>query len=275
MKIIECTKRIKKILYNIKRKNNEDNISEYAAEAAYFTIISFIPFLFFFIFLIKLTSIEKENVYFLFRNIIPDNLQDTIFNIIEETYSKSLKFLSLSSIFIFWSAGKGFFSLSKGLKKIYRVDIKSNFFLRVLGSIYTLILIFCMIILLFIMILGKNLYIFFMNKYPKIFKYIMLIYKLRTFWIILLLTIFFYFLYKTVPNEKSNNFSYFKGAVFSAIMWQISIYGISVYVNFKKGFTDLYGSFSVVILILFWIYISMYIILIGAKINTIKRNENH
>ena len=261
---------IKKIIIKLK----EDDISEYAAEAAYFTIISLIPFLSFFISLIKFLNIKKESIYIVFKNFIPLNLQNLIFDIIDESYLKSIKILSFSLILLFWAAGKGFFSLSKCLKKIYKVNIKSNFFLRFLGSIYSLILIFFMVIFIFIMLLGKNLYVFFMKKFPQMLSSIMFIYKIRVIGIIILLTVIFYFLYKIISDDKSKKFIHIYGAIFSAIIWQISIYAISWYVNFKNGFSDLYGSLSSTILILIWVYISMYIILLGAKINTMVEKSD-
>ena len=267
---IKKFKFIKNMLHNIKMEIDEECISEYAAEAAYFTIISLIPFFSFFISLIKLTNIEKENIFLILKNFIPLSLQNLIFNIIEESYLKSIKIMSFSLIVLFWSAGKGFFSLSKGLKKIYKVNIKSNFFQRILSSIYSLILIILMIIFIFIMILGKKIYVFFMKKFPEILYFIMFIYKFRTIGIIILLTIVFYFFYKIISFDTSKRYKHIYGAIFSAIMWQFSMNYISLYVTSKNIFTDFQGSLNSTILILLWMYISMYIILLGAKINTIS-----
>ena len=224
----------KNIFLNIRKNIKEDNISECAAEAAFFTIISLIPFFTLFINLIKLTNIQKETIYLVFKNFIPLSLQNDIFKLIEESYFKSIKFISFSILILFWGIGKGFYVLSKGIKKIYKIDIQSNILLRIGGSIYTVLLIVLIIVLLFFTILGRNIYIFLMNMIPHISKCIFIIYKCRILFFILLLIIAFYLLYKMILNKKSNEFSHIYGAIFSAVLWQITIYIISIYIKISK-----------------------------------------
>ncbi len=255
--------KLMKVIFKLK----EDNISEYAAEAAYFTIISFIPFVLFFITLIKFANIEKGTIIIVLNEIIPSNISGILLNIIEEIYFKSKETLSFSLIVIIWSAGKGFFSLSKGIKNIYKIDIKNNFFLRIAGSIYTLVLVILIIVFLILIILGKSIYISIMKRYYQISFAIAIMYKFRIFFIFSLMTTIFYFLYKLISRNAENNFFHIYGAIFSAISWQILSYIISVYVNISSNFSVLYGSLSSLILIMIWVYFCMYIILIGAEIN--------
>lgn len=260
----------KKYINNIIKfflKIRDDNISEYAAEAAYFTVISFIPFTVFFIMLIKFTNIEKEMIFIVLNEILPSNINNIILNIIEEIYSKSAVTLSFSVIIIIWAAGKGFFSLSKGIRNIYKINIKNNFILRITGSLYTLILILVIIFFLILLILGKSIYIWIMKKHYEISFAISFIYRFRIFFLIFFMTIIFYFLYRFISNKNEKCFSHIYGAIFSAVTWQILSYFISIYMEFSNNFSILYGSLSSVILILLWVYFCMYIILIGAEIN--------
>lgn len=263
MKLNEYKNKVMKFIFKLK----EDNISEYAAEAAYFTIISFIPFILFLITLIKFVNIEKETITIVLNEIIPSNISFILLNIIEETYFKSKETLSFSLIVTIWTAGKGFFSLSKGIKNIYKIDIKNNFLLRIAGSIYTIILVILIIVFLILIILGKSIYISIMKRYYQISFSIFIIYRFRILFISFIMTIIFYFLYKLIGRNAENNFSYIYGAIFSAISWQILSYFISVYVNISSNFSYLYGSLSSLILIMLWVYFCMYIILIGAEIN--------
>lgn len=260
--------KIKTVLFKI----NGDNVSEYAAEAAFFTILSFIPFTLFFLTLIKFTNIDKETIYLVLKEFVPSNVNNTVLNIIEEIYSKSANAISFSLVVAIWSAGKGFFSLCKGLRNIYRIDTKSNFFLRIIGSIYTLILVIAIIIFLFLIVLGKKLYIFIMIRFQEISSIIYLLYKLRIIFFILIMTLIFYLLYKIVGNKKEKDFSHIYGAILCSISWQIISYFISVYVEISDGLTNMYGSLSSIIVIMLWIYSCMYIILLGAEINILIDN---
>lgn len=261
---------IKKYKNNIKgiiKKIKEDNISEYAAEAAYFTIISFIPFVLFFITLIKFTNIDKDTIFTVLNEIIPFNISNILLNIIEEVFSKYTSNLSFSLLIIIWSSGKGFFSLSKGIKKIYKVNIKNNFILRIAGSIYTIILVISIMLFLFLLLLGKTIYISIMKKYYQISFIISFIYRFRIIFWIFLMTIIFYFLYKIIGIKNEKKISHIYGAVFGAIIWQILSYFISIYMEISNNFSYVYGSLSSLVLIMLWCYFCMYIILIGAEIN--------
>ena len=262
-------KEIKKIILKIK----EDNISEYAAEAAFFTILSFIPFTLFFLTLIKFTNIDKDTIYLVLKEFIPTNVNNAVLNIIEEIYSKSVNAISFTLLVAIWSAGKGIFSLCKGIRNVYKVEVKSNFFLRIIGSIYTLILIIAIILFLFLIVLGKKLYIFIMMRFHEISNFVYFLYSLRSTFFILIMTGIFFILYKVIGNKKERDFSHIYGAVGCSVSWQIISYLISIYVEISKGFTNMYGSLSSIILIMLWVYACMYIILLGAEINILINNK--
>ena len=180
-----------------------------------------------------------------------------------------------------WAAGKGFFSLLKGIKNVYAVNIKNNFFLRIIGSLYTGILILVIIFFLLLLVIGNKIYIFIMTNFKNLSPIVYLIYRLRIIFVILLMTGIFYFLYKFIIGKNIKNFSHIYGAFFSSSAWQILSYIISMYVEFSTSFSNLYGNLSSIILIMLWVYMCMYIVLLGAevnvlinykKINCIKRN---
>lgn len=255
--------KVKKIVFKLK----EDNISEYAAEAAYFTIISFIPFIAIFLTLIKFVNIDKDVAIVIINEIIPSNISTILLNIIEEIYLKPTLEISFSLIIIIWSSSKGFFSLSKAIKNIYKTDIKNNFLLRITGCIYTLILLNLILAFLILLLLGKEIYIYTMKRCYQISFVISFIYKFRIIIFIFIMTAVFYFLYKLIGRNNEKILSHINGAIFSAISWQILSYFISLYMNVSKDFSVLYGSLSSLILIMLWSYFCMYIILIGAEIN--------
>lgn len=228
---------IKRSINNIKKfliQINEDNISEYAAETAYFTILSFIPFTLFFLTLIKFINIEKETIYVVLKEFIPPSVNETILNIIEEISSKSVGAISFSILVTIWAAGKGFFSLCKGLRNIYKINTKSNFLLRIIGSIYTLILIVAIIIFLFLVVLGKKLYIFAMTRFQGISGIVYFLYKSRIIFFTLLMICIFYLLYRIIANKKENGYRNIYGAIFASVAWQITSYFITIYIEISK-----------------------------------------
>ena len=115
---------------NIKRffgSLNKHDISEYTAQCAYYTVLSFIPFIMLIVTLIQYTAISKETLIEIIRQIMPATMTDTTVGIIQEVYSKSVGTISISAIFVLWSAKRGFYALSKGLHKIYETDKEYNY----------------------------------------------------------------------------------------------------------------------------------------------------
>ena len=56
------------------------------------------------------------------------------------------------------------------------------------------------------------------------------------------------------------------GAAFSAVSWGVFSWGFSLYVGIGEAYST-YGSLSLIIILMIWLYIGIYILLIGAQIN--------
>lgn len=249
-------------------KLQDDHISEYAAECAYFTILSFIPSIIFFLTLIQFTSVDKENIYYWVRQVIPMSMNELVVNIIDEVYSKSISTISISAIFALWSSSKGFYYLSKGLRHIYGTkNSKTNIIIRVEGILYTLIFIVSIIAFLLVMLLGERIHNMFNNKIEAFSIVTSYILKIRGFLLIIPMFIIFLFIYKFIPKHKLPMLSQIAGAAFSAVAWYVVSWFFSIYINLFEGFSNTYGSLTSIILIMMWVYICMFIILIGAEIN--------
>lgn len=262
-------KKIFNVLKNIFNQLKKDHISEYAAECAYFTILSFIPFIMFFLTLVQYTNIGKETIYIIIKELTPQIAHKLIIGVIDEIYSKSIGTLSITAIIALWSSGKGFFSLCKGLRKIYKINFedKSNVFIRIEGTIYTLIFIITIIIFLLIVLFGNRSYELAINKYEKIAIITFYLLKIRFILLIGIMFIIFLLIYKFIPRHKLKIKTQIYGALFSSISWYVISCFFSIYIDLFKGFSNIYGSLSSIILIMMWVYICMYMILLGGEIN--------
>jgi len=253
-------------------KFKEDYVSEYTAECAYYTILSFIPFIIFFITLIQYTNVDKETIFFIIREMIPTTMHDMILGIIDEVYSKSVGTMSIAVLVALWSSGKGFFSLCKGLRKIYKVETpKTNTIMRIEGTIYSLIFILAIVMFLVMLVLGNRINNIVIQKFEAFSIVTTFILKIRIFILIILTFILFLFIYKFVPKHKLKLRTQVYGALFTSIAWYIISWVFSIYINIFDGFSNTYGSLTSIILIMMWVYTCMYVILVGAEINTLVR----
>ncbi|MGN1299080.1 MAG: YihY/virulence factor BrkB family protein [Candidatus Scatovivens sp.] len=268
-------KSFKQKFNNFLKSVQKHNISEFAAQCAYYIILSFIPFIILLLTLIQYVGIDKENLYFIIQTIIPENMNETILGVIQEVYSKSLGTISISLIFIIWSSGKGFYSLCKGLQVVYERKKKSTYiFLKTKSIVCTIVFSFLIIAALILMVFGKTLNNFIESKFNNIniFSFIL---KIPDIIVTIGLFGFLMLIYKFIPNKKNKFKEQIPGAIVASLGWIIISKIFSIYLNVFKGFSIMYGSLTTITLIMMWVYFCIYIILIGAEINHLvsKKNE--
>lgn len=262
---------MEKTIQNVKeffKQVEEDHISEYTAQCAYYIILAFIPFLILMITLIQYTNVDKSTLFYIISSTVPENMSPMVLDIVEEVYSKSIGTISISIIFTLWSAGKGLFVLSKGLKSAYGIEENHNYiYSRIMAMIYTAIFIVMLVFALILMVFGNSINQTIQEKFPNYSTISQTILQFRNIGITLLLFVIFTLIYKFVPNNKSKIRNQFPGAAIASISWGLISYAFSIYLNVFKGFSIMYGSLTTIILIMMWLYACMYMILIGAEIN--------
>ena len=98
---------------------------------------------------------------------------------------------------------------------------------------------------------------------------------LKIRWFILIILMFFIFLmiYRFIPKHKMKLKTQIVGAFFSSLAWYINSWCFSLYIDVFQGFSNTYGSLTSIILIMMWVYVCMYIILLGGEINVLLHNK--
>jgi membrane protein len=75
--------------------------------------------------------------------------------------------------------------------------------------------------------------------------------------------------YKVGPDRKSPEFKWTNwGAGIATILWLGGSLLFSLYVNNFGSFDETYGSFAAVIILMLWFFLTAFIILLGAEINS-------
>lgn len=267
-----------RFLENIKSIINEidrDNISEFAAEISFFIILSLVPFIIFFFSIFKYTNLEYDFIIFLLNEFIPNGTENFFLDLINENYLKSFNIISISGIFALWSASKGIYSLMKGIRYIYKENSKKSIIvMKIEACIFTLIFIFSILIVLFTISFGNNINII---KNNIIFCMMFEVFgKFKNLLFTILLFLLFFAIYVIIPKKYSTITKQIPGAIFSSITWYFITLFFSLYLNIFENFSNIYGSFASIILVMMWIYVCVYMILIGAKINiTYERYKNY
>lgn len=252
---------------------NDDHVNAYAAQSAFFIIVSAFPLLMFMFNIIKYTPVTKEFLLKTADNVLPRALEPIGQSLIVEMFENtSGTVISITAILTVWSASKGIMAIIRGLNNIFKIkENRSYIRLRLVSSIYTVVFILGLVLSLVMLVFGNSLLKLFENHMPILYDVAEWIISMRVLYVPIILTILFVGLYKLINNRKYSFMAHLPGALFSAVGWMGFSYFYSLYIDNFANKSYAYGSLTTLVLLMLWIYICMYILFIGAEINVYFR----
>ena len=250
------------------RRIRDDHVSAFAAQSAYFILMSIIPILLLMMTMIRYLPITQEDLAHMFFTVVPEAFQGLFSLIVSEVYTKSFAVVPLTAVFAAWSASKGIMSLYGGLNTIYHVPIVPNYIIsRLWSAIYTILFIVAVLLTLVLMVFGTTIQEQLINHFPMIANVTGFFVHFRFLITLTVLTLVFLVMYVILPNRRASFKSQIPGAVISSVAWLLFSYCFSLYVRFSKGISQMYGSMTTIMFLMLWLYFCMGILLIGAEIN--------
>lgn len=261
--------KIKLLITAIPKRLNEENISAYAAHAAFFTFISAFPFILLLLTVIKYTPLTEQMLLASIEKLAPGVIEDTLVSWINELYSDNVGFMSLSIIIALWSASRGIRGIVSNINRIYGcTDKKKETFLtkRLLSILYTIILILIIVFAFVLIIIGDKLGI----RITRLLPFAKSISVLIDFRLIIAIAMFFFIfltMYTFIPYKKSKFKDEIYGAVLTTLGCFLFTYGYSIYMHYTDLGNSIYGSLAAIIFFLMWVYACMYIMFCGALLN--------
>lgn len=251
-----------------------DHVSAYAAQAAYFIILSFIPFILFLLTIVRYTPLTQVMVRQVIAEICPENFRGLVLSIVNEVYGKTSAVVPITLLLSLWSSGKGVQAITNGLNTIYHVEETRDWLTTRLWSVfYTFAFVVAVIVSLVLLVFGNSLQKSLTLWQPWLGRLIAQIIGARTLTAFLFLMAVFLALYKVLPNRKATFKSQMPGAFITAVAWMVFSYAFSLYYTFFPNTLNMYGSFATIILIMLWMYICMNIVLYGAEVNAYFENS--
>lgn len=244
------------------KRIGKHNLSAYAAQTAFFVLLAFFPFCMIVLEALKYLPFDKEEFSSLILSVTPASIGTAVEKIINELYSKQAKLIPISAFAALWSSSKGIYSLMRGLNEVYECNERRNYFKRrACAVLYTVVFIAALVFTLGLMLMGK----WFIEETIVKFGYKALLVAVKMITQAAVLSVLFGVIYYFLPADKTVFSVHLPGAVLSACGWVIFTELYSIYVSLTD--TGIYGSLSTVMLTILWLYICMYILLIGGEIN--------
>ncbi|MCI9338277.1 MAG: YihY/virulence factor BrkB family protein [Lachnospiraceae bacterium] len=262
------------VLMDFSEKMKKQNISTFAASTAFFFFLSIVPMLIMVCTIIPYTPLTEENLVEAVTDLTPDQVDGLAESLISDIYDNSAGVLSIALIATIWSASKGVMALMRGLNAINGVEEKRNYFVvRVIASFYTLVMLVVVVLSLFLMVFGDQLVNLTLYRFPQLRQLVSFIMNFRFVFVWAVLSVLFAAVYAYVPDKKLAFKEQIPGAVFSAVVWSVFSWAFSYYVTYGNSY-GIYGSLSIVVIVLLWMYFCMYIIMIGAYLNRYFESVN-
>ncbi|MBC1604717.1 YihY/virulence factor BrkB family protein [Listeria rocourtiae] len=246
-------------------------ITAHAAQLTFYTLLSILPMLLVFGNLIPLLPLPKEEIYDTLQTFMPPEVYDILHPVIESMLTNaSGTAISLGLITAIWSASKCFSALQEVLNIVYQAPERKNFIItRIMSFLMMLVIIVVLGAVVFLFAFGEQIVTFLQDQFNL--QLDALNDLGATKWLItpIFLFILFIVIYWLVPNVKWKIRKSIIGALFATTGWLIATELLSAYVRFQGDKILGFGSLSVMIVIMLWLYFVSIILLLGAFLNVI------
>ena len=259
------------IVKDVVVRTGRDHLSVVSAGCAYYALFAIIPALTASISLYGLTAdpATVERQFDVLKTVLPPQAYAIVIDQIRriaQTSGQALGWGFGVGLFIaLWSANyatQAMFSAlniaygepeRRSLIRFYSLAIGYTF----IGIIGTAAMLFAIV---YVPILFDD------SGHPEAFEWLLSYLRWPMF---IVLTLFLLALvYRFGPSREDPQWRWITpGSVFAALVWLAASLGFSYYVSNFANYDRMYGSLGAVIILLFWLYISFYIVLLGAEIN--------
>ena len=267
---VKAIKRFWQLLAAMGRQMGEINMGLIAAGVAFYGMLAFFPGIAAMISLWGLVSDPSVVVDELgvMRDIIPDEIFALVENQVVKISSGSGSTLgwagALSLAVAIWSARSGVASLILGLNMIHGDPNRGNLRHYLTALTLTVALLGVGIVTLGSVVILPVV----LNFVPLGFVTGILIEVVRWLAAILALLIGLSLVYRYGPNNRGQRVRWATpGAGLAVSLWGIASFAFSLYLTNFANYNEVYGSLGAAVALLFWLYITAFLILLGASLN--------
>ena len=241
---MELKKRVEQLLARIAAMQ----IPIYAGNASFFLLLSVFPIVSLLLSLLPYTPLTLEHLLGFCAQLAPDWLMRLLEYFIRTLYkSSSAAIISASVVLTLWSASKGMLSL--------------------LCVLYTVGMLLALLLTLGLYVGGQALLTFLLARGFSFAAVLEPVLQNLHLYSLVLLTALFTGVFLALPDKRQRFVHVLPGAAGAACAWVIYSEIYSWYVNHIVKASALYGSLSVLLLMLLWLYACISILFYGALLN--------
>jgi membrane protein len=269
----------KDILWRSYNEISDNNIFLAAGGVTYAVVLALFPALaaFVSIYGLLMDPVQIEKQVGALGSVLPGQMQDMLGQQLHQLVSASHGALGFGAIvgllFALWSASRGMSGLISALDMAYEEE-ETRSFLR-FNLVAVALTIVCIIggIIAIALIAGLPTVVQFMGV-GKGTKWLLLLVQwpiLVALWLVGLAV-----LYRYAPDRREPQWRWVSpGAICATVLWIIASVGFTAYVANFSSYDKTYGSLGSVMVLLTWLYITAFVVLLGAVINAQSERQTH
>ncbi len=176
-------------------------------------------------------------------------------------------------VFTLWSASSGIYGIIIAFNNAFRVrDGRIWIVTKIISVILTALFLVGMFLALALIVFGKQLTYILFHKF-NLDEGFYNLWSVINYTLPLLFIFFvFMFLYTMGPNLKLKTISILPGALFATLSWTVVSKLFGYYIDHFSSYIKTYGTIGAFMAFILWLYITGYILIIGAEINAIFHN---
>jgi membrane protein len=255
-----------------------DNVLGRAAELAFYFLFALFPTLFSASSILGLAARSASEIYdSLLRYlalVVPTGALGTViatFN--ETTAAASSGKLTLGLVAAIWSASVGVSAIQDSLNAVYKVRDERSYIRARISAIGITIVLSVLATLTLACMFGSDLLVALLHAriLNPSWATILAVFTRIVAWIgaTALLSLSFAVIYYWAPGVKTRCWHWLTpGGTVAMFFWLIASLGLRVYLHFFNFYSSTYGSLGAVITLLMWFYLTGFMLLLGAEINS-------
>lgn len=265
---------IKKII----EQTGKREIKGLPEQIAFNLVMAIVPLIVVIVQLATYLSIDTNIVEQLIVQYAPTEIQTLLQSFISPPVSSSATtiFLITTGLTFFWLISKGFDGIANAANTTYQVPLmKFPYLERIISFILVLGIIVMLTVILLLVFFGQIILTVVFQLLDLTIRqdWILLLHVLKTIISFTAYFMFFTLLFYLAPNIKMKATDVIPGALVTAVGWSIASTVFSFYVSHIANYNKFYGSLSVIIILLFWLYILGYTIVIGLQVNYVLARD--
>ncbi len=262
--------KVKNTVRNTLGMIREDRVGVYAAETAFFITLSAVPFLMLTATVasrIVRTDIDKYLNFIV--TYIPGLLGEYFENEILSLAMRPMH-LSISVLAVLWSASKGVRAVRRGVRSVYGKPPDKFLAEATTGLVFTLLFIVLIIALLVFLVFGDAVRMLIIELDPSLRRIFAVTVTFFPVFFAVLLIFFFALTFRAFTPKAVGMAAlaaHIPGAILASVGWMLYTYLFASFLDKFSSMPTLYGSLGSIMILMLWIYMIMYIFLVGAEFN--------